>query len=151
MDNKVYTAKDYRSDQYVRWCPGCGDHAIVTTLQKAMAELGVPPHEIAVISGIGCSSRLPYYMNTYGFHPIPGRAPPTPPGAGRRCNKGAAGLCPSAPVTATGALALGAGFTGSSACRPAAYPWQSSARGHSSQCGTPGTQTKAPSSINASL
>ena len=74
MDNKVYTAKDYKSDQYVRWCPGCGDHAIVTTLQKAMAELGVPPHEIAVISGIGCSSRLPYYMNTYGFHTIHGRA-----------------------------------------------------------------------------
>ena len=74
MDNKVYTAKDYKSDQYVRWCPGCGDHAIVNTLQKAMAELGVPPHEIAVISGIGCSSRLPYYMNTYGFHTIHGRA-----------------------------------------------------------------------------
>ena len=74
MENKVYTAKDYKSDQYVRWCPGCGDHAIVNTLQKAMAELGVPPHQIAVISGIGCSSRLPYYMNTYGFHTIHGRA-----------------------------------------------------------------------------
>lgn len=69
-----YTAKDYKSDQYVRWCPGCGDHAVVNTLQKAMAELGVPPHKIAVISGIGCSSRLPYYMGTYGFHTIHGRA-----------------------------------------------------------------------------
>ncbi|MCP9610619.1 2-oxoacid:ferredoxin oxidoreductase subunit beta [Coprobacter tertius] len=75
MDNNMtYTAKDFKSDQYVRWCPGCGDHAIVSTLQKAMAELGVAPHMTAVISGIGCSSRLPYYMNTYGFHTIHGRA-----------------------------------------------------------------------------
>jgi len=69
-----YTAKDYKSDQYVRWCPGCGDHALLNSLHKAMAELGVEPHNIAVISGIGCSSRLPYYMNTYGFHTIHGRA-----------------------------------------------------------------------------
>ena len=69
----TYTAKDYKSDQYVRWCPGCGDHAAVNTLQKAMAEVGVAPHETCVISGIGCSSRLPYYMNTYGFHTIHGR------------------------------------------------------------------------------
>ncbi|MDR2791899.1 MAG: 2-oxoacid:ferredoxin oxidoreductase subunit beta [Tannerellaceae bacterium] len=66
--------QDYKSDQYVRWCPGCGDHAALNCLHKAMAELGVPPHKIAVISGIGCSSRLPYYMNTYGFHTIHGRA-----------------------------------------------------------------------------
>ncbi|MEG1585644.1 MAG: 2-oxoacid:ferredoxin oxidoreductase subunit beta [Bacteroidales bacterium] len=72
MESK-YVAKDYKSDQYVRWCPGCGDHAVVNTLQKAMAEVGVAPHETAVISGIGCSSRLPYYMNTYGFHTIHGR------------------------------------------------------------------------------
>ena len=72
MDSK-YIAKDYKSDQYVRWCPGCGDHAVVNTLQKAMAELGVAPHDTVVISGIGCSSRLPYYMNTYGFHTIHGR------------------------------------------------------------------------------
>lgn len=65
--------KLYKSDQYVRWCPGCGDHAIVNCLQKAMAELGLPAHKVAVISGIGCSSRLPYYMNTYGFHTIHGR------------------------------------------------------------------------------
>lgn len=70
---KQFTPKDFKSDQYVRWCPGCGDHAIVNVLQKAMAEIGVEPHETAVISGIGCSSRLPYYMNTYGFHTIHGR------------------------------------------------------------------------------
>lgn len=71
---KQYTAKDFKSDQYVRWCPGCGDHAIVNVLQKSMAELGIPPHQTAVISGIGCSSRLPYYINSYGFHTIHGRA-----------------------------------------------------------------------------
>ena len=69
-----YTAKDFKSDQYVRWCPGCGDHAVLNVLQKTMAELGIPPHETVVVSGIGCSSRLPYYMNTYGFHAIHGRA-----------------------------------------------------------------------------
>lgn len=70
----TYTAQDYKSDQYVRWCPGCGDHAILNVLHKAMAELGIAPHDTAVISGIGCSSRLPYYMNTYGFHTIHGRS-----------------------------------------------------------------------------
>jgi len=68
-----YQAKDYKSDQYVRWCPGCGDHAVLNCLHKAMAEIGVAPKNTAVISGIGCSSRLPYYMNTYGFHTIHGR------------------------------------------------------------------------------
>lgn len=67
-------AKDFKSDQYVRWCPGCGDHAVLAVLHKAMAEVGIPTHRTAVISGIGCSSRLPYYMNTYGFHTIHGRA-----------------------------------------------------------------------------
>ena len=70
---KQYTAKDFKSDQYVRWCPGCGDYAVLNTLQKVMADLGVPPHETAVISGIGCSSRLPYYTSSYGFHTIHGR------------------------------------------------------------------------------
>lgn len=74
MENNAYTPADFKSDQAVRWCPGCGDHAILNTLHKAMAALGVPPHKTAVISGIGCSSRLPYYMNTYGFHTIHGRA-----------------------------------------------------------------------------
>lgn len=68
-----YQAKDYKNQQPVRCCPGCGDHAVLNVLHKAMAELGVPPYKTAVISGIGCSSRLPYYMNTYGFHTIHGR------------------------------------------------------------------------------
>jgi len=68
------TAKDFKSDQYVRWCPGCGDHAVLNSLQKVLAEIGVPPHETAIISGIGCSSRLSYYMSSYGFHTIHGRA-----------------------------------------------------------------------------
>lgn len=68
-----HETRDYKSDQYVRWCPGCGDHAILSCLHKAMAVLGLEPHQVAVISGIGCSSRLPYYMNTYGFHTIHGR------------------------------------------------------------------------------
>ena len=70
----IYTPADFKGPQAVRWCPGCGDHAILNTLHKAMATLGVPPPKTAVISGIGCSSRLPYYMNTYGFHNIHGRA-----------------------------------------------------------------------------
>lgn len=74
MEDLKYIPANYKSDQAVRWCPGCGDHAILNTLHKAMAEIGVPPHKMAVISGIGCSSRLPYYMNTYGFHTIHGRA-----------------------------------------------------------------------------
>lgn len=75
MENNtcIYKASDYKSDQSVRWCPGCGDHAILNSLHKAMAAIGVAPHKTAVISGIGCSSRLPYYMNTYGFHTIHGR------------------------------------------------------------------------------
>jgi 2-oxoglutarate ferredoxin oxidoreductase subunit beta len=69
-----YTPKDFKSDQEVRWCPGCGDHAILSSVQKAMAELGIPKEKFAFISGIGCSSRFPYYMDTYGFHSIHGRA-----------------------------------------------------------------------------
>ena len=61
-----YTAKDFKKGQ-PRWCPGCGDHFFLASLHKAMAELGVAPHDTAVISGIGCSSRLPYYMNTYAM------------------------------------------------------------------------------------
>jgi 2-oxoglutarate/2-oxoacid ferredoxin oxidoreductase subunit beta len=74
METKKYTAQDFKSDQQVRWCPGCGDHAILSSIQKAMAELGVSPDNTAVISGIGCSSRLPYYINAYGMHTIHGRA-----------------------------------------------------------------------------
>jgi 2-oxoglutarate ferredoxin oxidoreductase subunit beta len=70
-----YTKKDFESDQDVRWCPGCGDYAILSAVQKAMPDLGIPKEDIVFISGIGCSSRFPYYMNTYGFHTIHGRAP----------------------------------------------------------------------------
>jgi 2-oxoglutarate/2-oxoacid ferredoxin oxidoreductase subunit beta len=69
------TRKDFISDQEVRWCPGCGDYAILAQVQKVMPELGVPREKTVFISGIGCSSRFPYYMNTYGFHTIHGRAP----------------------------------------------------------------------------
>lgn len=69
-----YTAKDFKSDQEVRWCPGCGDHAVLSSVQKALADLGIPKEKFAFISGIGCSSRFPYYMDTYGFHSIHGRA-----------------------------------------------------------------------------
>lgn len=67
--------KDFITDQDVRWCPGCGDYAILAQVQKVMPELGIPREKIVFISGIGCSSRFPYYMNTYGFHSIHGRAP----------------------------------------------------------------------------
>jgi 2-oxoglutarate/2-oxoacid ferredoxin oxidoreductase subunit beta len=69
------TLKDFSSDQEVRWCPGCGDYAILKTIQKLMPELDVPKENMVFISGIGCSSRFPYYMETYGFHTIHGRAP----------------------------------------------------------------------------
>ncbi|MDQ1332679.1 MAG: 2-oxoglutarate/2-oxoacid ferredoxin oxidoreductase subunit beta [Bacteroidota bacterium] len=69
-----YTPKDFKSDQEIRWCPGCGDHAVVNAVQKALSELGIPKEKFAFISGIGCSSRFPYYMDTYGFHGIHGRA-----------------------------------------------------------------------------
>jgi 2-oxoglutarate ferredoxin oxidoreductase subunit beta len=67
--------KDFVSDQEVRWCPGCGDYAILAQVQRLMPELSIPRENIVFISGIGCSSRFPYYMNTYGFHGIHGRAP----------------------------------------------------------------------------
>ncbi len=69
-----YTSKDFQSDQDVRWCPGCGDYSILAQTQRVMPDLGIPKHKIVFVSGIGCSSRFPYYMNTYGFHSIHGRA-----------------------------------------------------------------------------
>ena len=69
------TKKDWSSDQEVRWCPGCGDYGILLAVQQLMPELGVAPENTVFISGIGCSSRFPYYMNTYGMHSIHGRAP----------------------------------------------------------------------------
>ena len=71
----VLTKKDFQTDQEVRWCPGCGDYAILSAVQSVFPELGVPREKFVVVSGIGCSSRFPYYMNTFGFHGIHGRAP----------------------------------------------------------------------------
>lgn len=69
-----YGAKDFQSDQDVRWCPGCGDYSILAQTQRIMPDLGIAKHKLVFVSGIGCSSRFPYYMNTYGFHSIHGRA-----------------------------------------------------------------------------
>src|ERR671915_2432244 len=69
------TRSDFVSDQEVRWCPGCGDYAILAAVQGVMPELGIPREKIVFVSGIGCSSRFPYYINTYGIHSIHGRAP----------------------------------------------------------------------------
>jgi 2-oxoglutarate/2-oxoacid ferredoxin oxidoreductase subunit beta len=71
----ITTKKDWTSDQEVRWCPGCGDYGILTAVQMLMPELGVNAENVVFVSGIGCSSRFPYYMNTYGIHSIHGRAP----------------------------------------------------------------------------
>src|SRR5512132_268163 len=73
--NITLTPKDFATDQEVRWCPGCGDYSILAQVQKVMPTLGIPRENFAIISGIGCSSRFPYYMNTYGMHSIHGRAP----------------------------------------------------------------------------
>lgn len=70
-----YTRADFTSDQEVRWCPGCGDYSILAAMQRVFPELGIPKEDVVFISGIGCSGRFPYYMNTYGFHTIHGRAP----------------------------------------------------------------------------
>jgi 2-oxoglutarate ferredoxin oxidoreductase subunit beta len=75
VETHKLTKKDFESDQDVRWCPGCGDYSILANVQRVMPELGVAPENVVWISGIGCSSRFPYYMNTYGFHTIHGRAP----------------------------------------------------------------------------
>src|SRR6058998_3858281 len=65
----VLTKKDFQTDQEVRWCPGCGDYAILSAVQSVFPELGIKKENFVIVSGIGCSSRFPYYMNTYGFHP----------------------------------------------------------------------------------
>ncbi|MDA0713147.1 MAG: thiamine pyrophosphate-dependent enzyme, partial [bacterium] len=67
--------KDFQTSNDVRWCPGCGDYAILATMQKTLAELGLKKEEVVFVSGIGCAARFPYYMNTYGMHTIHGRAP----------------------------------------------------------------------------
>ncbi len=73
-DIQQLKAKDYKSDQEVRWCPGCGDYSIISGVQNTLADIGVPRENVVMVSGIGCSSRFPYYMETYGFHGIHGRA-----------------------------------------------------------------------------
>ncbi len=75
VETLEYTAKDFSSDQEVKWCPGCGDYAILKAVQKAMPLIGRKKEDIVFVSGIGCSSRFPYYMDTFGFHSIHGRAP----------------------------------------------------------------------------
>ncbi|MBP7149454.1 MAG: 2-oxoacid:ferredoxin oxidoreductase subunit beta [Acidobacteria bacterium] len=75
MSVPAYTKKDFASDQEIRWCPGCGDYAILASAQTAFAKLGIPREKFVIVSGIGCSSRFPYYMSTYGFHSVHGRAP----------------------------------------------------------------------------
>lgn len=72
---RAYTADDFTSDQDIRWCPGCGDYSILAQMKKVLPELGVAPENTVFVSGIGCSSRFPYYLNTYGIHGIHGRAP----------------------------------------------------------------------------
>ncbi|MFQ5786383.1 MAG: 2-oxoacid:ferredoxin oxidoreductase subunit beta [Thermodesulfobacteriota bacterium] len=80
LDEIKYKPTDFKSDQEIRWCPGCEDYAILKAFQMALAEIGIPKEKNAVISGIGCSARLPYYMSTYGFHTIHGRAIPVATG-----------------------------------------------------------------------
>ncbi|MDP3149062.1 MAG: 2-oxoacid:ferredoxin oxidoreductase subunit beta [Ignavibacteria bacterium] len=75
MENVKLTAKDFATNQDVRWCPGCGDYSILAQVQRVSPDLGIPKEKFVWVSGIGCSSRFPYYMNTYGFHSIHGRAP----------------------------------------------------------------------------
>ncbi len=94
----VLTAKDFKSDQEVRWCPGCGDYAILAAVQGFMPELGIRRENTVFISGIGCAARFPYYMNTYGCTPSTAARRPSPPAwrsADPTCR------CGSSPVTAT--------------------------------------------------
>ena len=81
IDSNTLTKKDFTSDQDVRWCPGCGDYAILSQVQKVFPTLGIPKENFLIVSGIGCASRFPYYMDTYGFHSIHGRATAVASGA----------------------------------------------------------------------
>src|ERR1700693_5424438 len=81
----VLTVADFASDQDVRWCPGCGDYSILAQMKKVLPTLGIPPEKTVFISGIGCSSRFPYYVNTYGMHSIHGRAPAV--ATGLKCSR----------------------------------------------------------------
>jgi len=77
MEPIKYTAKDYKADIHNDWCPGCGDFGILSAIQLALANLKIPPHKVAVVSGIGCSGKTPHYINTYGFHTLHGRVMPS--------------------------------------------------------------------------
>ena len=74
-DPKKFTAKDFTTDQEVRWCPGCGDYAILKAVRATLADIGTSPEDVVFVSGIGCAARFPYYISSYGFHTIHGRAP----------------------------------------------------------------------------
>lgn len=76
VQEKKYAVQDYKSDLHNDWCPGCGDFGILTALQNALANLGLAPHQVAVVSGVGCSGKTPHYLNTYGFHTLHGRVLP---------------------------------------------------------------------------
>ena len=97
--DNAQTAKEFTSDQEVRWCPGCGDYAVLKAVQGFLPDLGLRRENIVFVSGIGCSSRFPYYLDTYGMHSIHGRAPSIATGIatsrGRTCR------CGWSPVTAT--------------------------------------------------
>src|SRR5262252_3965289 len=90
------TAEDFASNQDVRWCPGCGDFAILAQLKQVLAGLGASPEQTVFVSGIGCSSRLPYYLSTYGFHTIHGRAPAIATGVSLTNPSPAGGWSPAA-------------------------------------------------------
>ncbi len=75
MAETTLTKKDFQTDQEVRWCPGCGDYAILSSAQQTFADLGLERHNMVIVSGMGCAARFPYYVNTYGFHTVHGRAP----------------------------------------------------------------------------
>ena len=96
----VLTPQDFTSDQDVRWCPGCGDYSILAQMKKVLPTLGIAPEKTVFISGIGCSSRFPYYVNTYGMHSIHGRAPAV--ATGLKCCAARSYPCGSSPATATG-------------------------------------------------
>ena len=70
--SRTLTARDFAASQEVRWCPGCGDYAILKAMRAVLAKLGTPPHDVALVSGIGCAARFPYYVASYGFHTIHG-------------------------------------------------------------------------------
>ena len=96
------TAKDFKSDQEVRWCPGCGDYAILAAVQGVMPEIGIPREQIVFISGIGCAARFPYYMQTYGMHSIHGRAPAIATGLSTSTRNSARSSCASWPLFISG-------------------------------------------------